>query len=187
MVLRPPRGVFAGSWVFPGGVVEPVDHDAEAYGFDDPWRAAAVRETAEEVGVFLTDPPLVSPQPVGDVLEWVRVAGARFDPTRLRYVSTLVTPEGSPRRFDTRFFVAEVGADLPTCLCDDELVDLCWIAPGDALARHARGEFPMILPTMLHLELLRDADDPTAVELARPFEVEIVDGVPTVVRGGPAR
>jgi 8-oxo-dGTP pyrophosphatase MutT (NUDIX family) len=181
MVLRPVRGAFGGAWVFPGGAVDDVDHDAGLFGFDDPWRAAAARETAEEVNVFLTDPPLSTDQRSSDVIEFVRRAGARFDPERLRYVSTLVTPEGVPRRFDTRFFVAEVEADTVAVLCDEELVDMRWIEPGEALERHDSGEFPMILPTILHLRLIRDADDPTTVTVPEPFRVSLVDGVPTVV------
>ena len=181
LVLRPSRGAFAGSWVFPGGAVDDIDHDAGLFGFDDPWRAAAARETAEEVNVFLTDPPLAPDRRTPDVVEFVRRSGARFDPARLRYVSTLVTPEGAPRRFDTRFYVTEVDPATVALLCDDELVDLRWVEPGEALERNESGDLPMILPTILHLRLIRDADDPTTVTVPEPFRVSLVDGVPTVV------
>ncbi|UJP11415.1 NUDIX hydrolase [Microbacterium sp. KUDC0406] len=52
LLLRPDRGSFAGSWVFPGGRLEPGD-----LGDDEVERAksAAVRETAEEAGIRIRD------------------------------------------------------------------------------------------------------------------------------------
>ncbi|MFE6995229.1 NUDIX domain-containing protein [Microbacterium sp. NPDC057659] len=57
MLLRPDRGSFAGSWVFPGGRVDPGD-----VGVDETERArsAAVRETAEEAGIRIRDLVTVS-------------------------------------------------------------------------------------------------------------------------------
>jgi 8-oxo-dGTP pyrophosphatase MutT (NUDIX family) len=180
MVLRPARGVFGGVWVFPGGVVEPIDHRADVFGFDDPYKAAGLRETAEEVGIFLTDRP-VSPLPNTPVFERMGTVGARFDPSRLRYVSTLVTPEGLPRRFDTRFFVGEIRPTDEVTLRDDELDDHVWISPAEALDRSREDGFPIMLPTIAHLQLLAAFEDPRRVQLEERIHIEIVDGTPKVM------
>ncbi|MDR2997828.1 MAG: NUDIX domain-containing protein [Microbacterium sp.] len=52
LLLRPDRGSFAGSWVFPGGKLEPTD---AGVGEAERARSAAVRETAEEAGIRIRD------------------------------------------------------------------------------------------------------------------------------------
>src|SRR5690554_7616023 len=82
MLHRVARGFFGGLWVFPGGKVEEIDHSdlaREAVAVpedadDRPWRSAALRETIEEVGVAITDPPLAEP---------LRAEGADRKSTRL--------------------------------------------------------------------------------------------------------
>ena len=67
LMRRPDRGSFAGAWVFPGGKVEP--GDIRGSGDIDDARHAAIRETAEEVGLTVEDlivlsewqPPLEAP------------------------------------------------------------------------------------------------------------------------------
>jgi 8-oxo-dGTP pyrophosphatase MutT (NUDIX family) len=182
MVKRPARGVFGGIWVFPGGALEPIDHDAAALGFDDPWRAAAMRETAEEVGVYLTDPQLGHLARDGrSVLEVVTSHRARFAPERLRHISTFVTPEGVPRRFDTRFYLAEVPGDTDASVDEAELVDVAWITPAAAIARHTAGSWSVILPTLHHLRLLAESDDPPALQPAPPRAVRLHRGRPAFV------
>lgn len=184
MVLRPRHGAFGGAWVFPGGAVDDVDHRVDLYGFDDPWRAAALREIAEEVGVFLTDPVISPTAPAPDVVDTVRRSGARFDPGRLRYVSTLVTPPGQPRRFHTRFYLAEVDAGTDGRLCDDELVDMRWMAPRSALDEHAAGTFPMIRPTMAHLRLMCATADPPAMSIDGTFRAGMAEALRVEADGG---
>lgn len=163
MARRGHGGAFGGAHVFPGGAIEEVDRlsTAPVVGAPDeeqrPWMAAALRETAEEVGLFLTRPALDDP-PLGchgDVLYTeVSRRGARFDAARLVYVSNWVTPARAPRRFDTRFFLAGAG-DLPDpVVLGEELLEPVWIRPADALERHRREEWPLVLPTIKHLELV---------------------------------
>ncbi len=178
---RPPGGVFGGIWAFPGGALDPEDADKDRFGFVDPWRAAALRETAEEVGVFLTVPVVASDasrsgdasqrggewQPgssePGDVAEAVRVAGRRFDPSRLRFLSRWITPEFVPRRFDTHFYLAEVDPATVAAPRTAEFEALEWVPPVLAVHQHHTGTRPMIEPTAWHLELLAGSDDPWAI------------------------
>jgi 8-oxo-dGTP pyrophosphatase MutT (NUDIX family) len=88
--------------------------------------------------------------------------GLELDLDGVCYFSHWITPEGSPRRYDTRFFVGVV-PDAQEALHDDtEVVASTWIAPGEALARHHAGELDLMFPTMKNLEAIgrfRTAND----------------------------
>jgi 8-oxo-dGTP pyrophosphatase MutT (NUDIX family) len=156
---RRPRGqAFGGAWVFPGGVVDPEDHERELTGIegpDAPWRAAALREVAEEVGIFLTDPTVTSDIVLEGraVHEHVLASGASWRHDRLSYLSNWVTPEGLPKRFDTRFFLAVIDAEvLGPMSAELEIVE--WMPPGVALDRYEDDEIELIMPTIAHLRML---------------------------------
>jgi len=164
---RSNRAAFGGVHVFPGGLVEDLDRrpDVPAVGgseLDRPFQLAAVRETAEEVGLFLAvgEVPGAAVGTTGrELFEALADAGAAFDLDRLSFVSNWLTPEGAPRRFDTRFFVAR-GDDLPPPKAlTGELADPVWIRPGDALARAQASHWGIVLPTRVHLERLAAFDD----------------------------
>ncbi len=152
MGRRPPGGPFGGVWVFPGGAVDPEDLTA-APDSETAWRLAALRETWEEVGLGITDPEGAD-VPIGPGSVHVRLAraGVRFATSRLVYLSNWVTPRTVSKRYDTRFFVVDADGDVRS---GDELADVGWLAATDALARHERGEFPMIFPTVSHLRYVR--------------------------------
>lgn len=166
--LRPARQAFGGAWVFPGGVVEPSDHDVELTGIEGPdgaWRAAALRELAEEVGIYLSDPEVHSDRPLEGAAVHRHVAdlSAAWSPDRLAYLSNWVTPLGLPKRFDTRFFLAAVEPDREVGPVSDELVRVDWMAPEAALGLHHAGDIELIMPTKVHLEML--VPFPTAAEV----------------------
>jgi 8-oxo-dGTP pyrophosphatase MutT (NUDIX family) len=181
MIERPVKAAFGGLWAFPGGAVEPIDQSAQLFGFDDSWRAAALRETAEEVGIFLTDPPSASPGAASrDVFGALERAGARFDPGRLRYVASWITPEQRARRFEARFYIAEVAPEVEGDLHTDELVDMAWLRPEDAIRLAEASRWHMARPTRWLVEQLVTAGDPGAMpqhpvrmlkNLEEPFEV----------------
>lgn len=130
LLERPDRGSFAGAWVFPGGRIDDADRrdgDAET----DAALRAAVRETEEETGLVLDEGALV-PLSV-------------WDP-----------PAGAPVRIRTWFFVAaDPGGAV--VLSPDEAVASERMRPGEALARHGRGELILYPPTWVTLHGLRDA------------------------------
>jgi 8-oxo-dGTP pyrophosphatase MutT (NUDIX family) len=78
-----------------------------------------------------------------------RIAGAE-----LEYLAHWITPERSPRRFDTRFFAARVGSDLDPIVDVREMTEARWITPAAALLATREGTLPMILPTVRTLERL---------------------------------
>lgn len=82
---------------------------------------------------------------------------------RVAYFSHWITPEGPPRRYDTRFFVAEAPADQDGLHDDRELIDSRWIRPAEALAARERGEIQLIYPTHATLAALVDLPSAAAV------------------------
>jgi 8-oxo-dGTP pyrophosphatase MutT (NUDIX family) len=113
--------------VFPGGRVDPAD----AASGPDPVRRCAVRETAEETGVVITE---------DDLLPWAR----------------WITPEIEPRRYDTWFFVSALPADQEAVDISGETDRAEWSTPGAALAAERAGLIKMLPPTLSILIELAD-------------------------------
>jgi 8-oxo-dGTP pyrophosphatase MutT (NUDIX family) len=171
-----------------------LERDGRAY-----W-IAAIRECFEEAGVLLAR---------GADGEPVRFDGhpevqARFDDHRravhagsrtlhevleaeglvlaadgVHYVAHWITPEGEPKRFDTRFFLARAPEGQAYAHDDAELIGSEWVRPGDALERCEAGDFPMIGPTSVCLRDIGRFD--TCDELMAAQEL-----AQAVTPGGPA-
>jgi 8-oxo-dGTP pyrophosphatase MutT (NUDIX family) len=65
-----------------------------------------------------------------------------------------ITPEDSPRRFDTLFFTAETASGHETLHDGVELTDHVWLRPEQWLEQFRAGKRHMILPTWANLETL---------------------------------
>ena len=65
-----------------------------------------------------------------------------------------ITPEDSPRRFDTIFFAAETPPGQQALHDGVELTDHVWVRPEQGLAEYRAGRRQMILPTWANLESL---------------------------------
>lgn len=78
---------------------------------------------------------------------------------QLTYFAHWITPLGLPRRYDTRFFMAEAPAGQEPLQDERETIAATWVSPGDALSRHQRGEFEMRTPTVRTLESFADYDN----------------------------
>jgi len=118
-----------GATVFPGGAVDPADREAARAAGVDEFRVAAARECLEEAGIPL------EPQTLVEFARWI-------------------TPEGSPRRYDTRFFVAAAPDGHDGAHDGSELVASAWMRPAEVLDAFGRGELDLILPTQRSLEVL---------------------------------
>jgi len=141
----------------------------------------AVRECLEEAGVVLArdadGEPITSAHPVFEHLPELRIAleaGTRtlvdvcrehrlhVDLGDLAYVARWITPEPSPRRYDTRFFAAAMPAGQRAGADGWEAVDAGWWRPSTALSDWQAGRIDLIEPTVASLELLaayRSADE----------------------------
>jgi 8-oxo-dGTP pyrophosphatase MutT (NUDIX family) len=71
----------------------------------------------------------------------------------LTYFSHWITPDDIARRYDTRFFVAELPLGQTAVHCRVETTESVWIAPRDAIQR-AGSSLPLVLPTRVHLTRL---------------------------------
>jgi 8-oxo-dGTP pyrophosphatase MutT (NUDIX family) len=63
---------------------------------------------------------------------------------RIHFFNRWITPEGRPRRFDTRFFIAEAPPAQTSAHDEAETDDHIWITPSDALARNKAGTFGLM-------------------------------------------
>jgi 8-oxo-dGTP pyrophosphatase MutT (NUDIX family) len=153
--------------VFPGGAVDAADSGppaaaAVAWSGDPeelPWRAAALRELAEEAGVFLTSPSVTSKASGARLYDDLARRGARFQADRLSYLSNWVTPRGPVRRYDTRFYVTVVDEGTEAAADEIEVFEALWVAPAEALRRAEAGAWDVEFPTRRHLETLDRFDD----------------------------
>jgi 8-oxo-dGTP pyrophosphatase MutT (NUDIX family) len=87
-------------------------------------------------------------------LDVIKEEGLLLDLDELSYFAHWITPQGSPRRYDTRFFVAAAPPDQVPVHDDIELVANTWVTPGEALERHRRDEMELILPTIRNLQAI---------------------------------
>jgi endoribonuclease LACTB2 len=176
----------AGMMVFPGGRVDSADSDprlaarsslspeeaaARLGGATEPELAAAlhvaaVRELFEEAGVLVAD----GVSQTADLSELRvelldgRLAFAdlaerldlRLRPDRLVPIARWVTPAAYPRRFDARFFAAELPAGANPTFIGDEVADHRWATPRAALDAMAAHEIEMWIPTSSTLQRLVD-------------------------------
>ena len=73
---------------------------------------------------------------------------------QIHYFSHWITPEGAPRRYDTRFFVCAEPPEQAPLHDERETIASLWIRPDEALRLHRAGEFDLIFPTIKSLETI---------------------------------
>ena len=177
-------GFFPRAWVFPGGRLDPEDHtlssEGAVPGLASEHRAfavAAIRECFGECGLWLgsgTPSPGLRDRLLDSRAGIVDTDGLRPDLGRLRQWAWWVTPEAEKRRYDTRFFIAQVSREESVRATHDarETVDSIWATAEAAIQRAQAGELFMAPPTWRSLQEL--AEHPTADaiwEAARQREI----------------
>lgn len=157
---------------------------------------AAVRETFEESGVLLAGPDAHST--VRDasrhhearaalVARELSMAGFLADSRLvlradlLRPWANWVTPEGEPRRYDTRFFLAALPSGQQADAVTSEALDAAWQAPAGALDDWRAGRRWLLPPTWFTLAELAEHDSVSSL-LAASEERRIEKIMPRVVR-----
>lgn len=190
----------AGALVFPGGRIDPGDHDLAAAlgaGEDGPARVAAVRETIEEAGVAIGIEPALSAEQLASIRvdlhrgaafgDALARAGARLDLGELHAFARWLPAHAHMRIFDTQFFLARLPAGAPAATVDaTENVRLFWATAAQVLADADAGRATIIYPTRRNLERLAGFagfDEAVADARAHPIRtitpfVEDRDGVP---------
>ena len=89
-----------------------------------------------------------------DLIGICRSEGLTLRVDRLHYFSHWVTPKGSHRRFDTRFFVAAAPLSQAVSCDGVEMVSAGWLAPSEALRSHEAGAMSLMPPTIENLRAL---------------------------------
>jgi 8-oxo-dGTP pyrophosphatase MutT (NUDIX family) len=171
-------------FVFPGGAVDALDAELarkrllrnadvpnpERESADPSFEVAALREAFEEAGVLLTadsngipanldtaqlieqrNALLAGTTTLNAILEGF---GVVLDSRRLWHFSHWITPPTESHRFDTHFYLAFAPPGQAATSDEIETYAGLWITPADALRRNADGNFPMIFPTIMHLQRL---------------------------------
>jgi len=103
---------------------------------------------------------------------------------QLTYFAHWITPVSAPRRYDTRFFMAEAPAGQVPLQDDRETIAAEWVSPGDALSRHGRGEFEMRTPTVRTLETFADFDRVTSLRQGLGKQGNVRAVLPRIGRDG---
>jgi len=156
----------------------------------------AIRETFEEAGILLARKDGAPIKLTGDeryaerrrvlcdrsgsLAAFATEFGVRFAGDLLHYFSRWVTPAFSPKRYDARFFVAEMPEGQEPLHDDVETTASTWIRPADAIAQAREGLFSIIFPTRKTLEQLAVFDDSNEL-IASTFGKKIEAILPTVV------
>ena len=135
---------------------------------------AAIRELFEETGILLAtvdDAPLAFGDSAlaarfrthrmallaGEIsfAELVERERLRLATDRLEYFSRWITPVNAPRRYDARFFVAELPPGQEPVEDERETASVAWLTPATALERTQARAITLAPPTVRTLEDLR--------------------------------
>jgi 8-oxo-dGTP pyrophosphatase MutT (NUDIX family) len=182
LTKRPITMKFMGGFhVFPGGTVgghdtlvqdEYVNCDEALISINLSYYIAAARELFEEVGILLCNsidglPVLLSKEKavkyrndlVKNEIHFIQVLEQEkfyFDPQSLTYFGQIITPEESPIRFDTRFFLAKLPQGQTPEPDQNEIDGAMWIKPEDALVALENQQIKLAPPTILTLRAIID-------------------------------
>ncbi|TWH87053.1 hypothetical protein IQ25_01330 [Novosphingobium taihuense] len=204
MISRHAEQDFSSAMVFPGGIVDPSDHDEtwlqNLHGDETlcakerALRIAAFRETFEECGLLLARGPdgthVDSVQHAcSNFQHAVQEAGAVLHLDDLVHFAHWITPETNVRRYDTHFFLAVAPHRQEACCDGNEAMEVVWASPSQILEEAAAGKRKVVFPTRLNLELLaksRTVAEALAAAKARKVitvlpRIEKRDGVTKVV------
>jgi len=178
MLRRTKDLAFVGdTYVFPGGSLDPTDAELAHTSWvrnadalerrmpDEPSAAAlgvtAIREAFEEAGILLGAHHQLEPAHWAAARQGLLAGELAFgaivdevgglDLGVLHYVAHWVTPKGSPRRFDTRFFLAALPLDSVASPDHGEVAEARWLRPADVLRLHEQGDLPLVPPTIANV------------------------------------
>lgn len=173
LARRNPKTTFLGGWhAFPGGKLDAGDAEIAVVNCDDAEKAkyivCAVRETFEETGVLLVrngdkmtggqrasllDDLMSGRSTFAEILDhW----GLRIDQSDFTYTGFWTTPQFSPVRFKTRFFIAECPQKQQP-VTESELIEGKFLTFEDALDLWRKGEILISPPVLVSLQELAKA------------------------------
>lgn len=209
MVRRHAKSSFGAAYAFPGGVVD--DDDARVHEFCTGLStvqadsrlgvkshgldlySAAIRELFEESGVLLASTETVI-EDLGTARDALNDGSARWSEfvvrnqlelrcDQLHYISHWLTPPTLPKRYSTRFFLAELPEGQAAMHCGGELTDSRWTTAHDMLEAGWAGDVELHFPTIKTLEsIARHKTLEALVEWARScVEWGVTSMVPKII------
>lgn len=173
---RNPNLKFLGGWhAFPGGKTENSDAEIEVRNCKDKelerFIVSAVRECFEEVGVLLVrngekltkgqraslhDDLISGRSSFKEILDhW----GLWIDAEDFVYTGFWTTPQFSPVRFKTRFFIVNCPEKQTPYAAITELQDIEFITPKDALERWKNSDVLISPPVLISLQVLAEEEN----------------------------
>ena len=205
MVVRHHEIDFAsGALVFPGGKVDKDDLNTNIKNFSMSieklseeelgFRIAGIRECYEEAGVLFAHSgdgnPNVSGEKLSNLNEWrdkfnnkessmydfAKSENLLFSIDELIPYAHWITPEMMPKRFDTRFYIAQAPEGHEGIHDGSESIDSIWISPKQALEDCISEKRTIIFPTRMNLEKLakfNNVDD--AIKASKKEEIVTVE------------
>jgi len=186
LVKRRAGDAFGKAYTFPGGVIDPDESNARpvcsglseeeanaVLGVDNglDYYSAVIRELFEETGILLVrdadgnwpaNVDVHAGQRVavdGCELAWpefLREHDYCMAVDALHYFAWWITPVNSPKRWTTRFFMAELPPGQEAEHDGRELTDSRWLRPADALQLRLDGEIKLPQPTRRNLDRMKD-------------------------------
>jgi 8-oxo-dGTP pyrophosphatase MutT (NUDIX family) len=173
MVARSANSYFGSALVFPGGVVDAEDgapywqgwtHGREGLAADEiALRIAAYREMHEEAGLLLCEAAAAGPSPAqpapgaDQFIDALRRHNGRLDLGAMHPFAHWITPEMSPKRYDTHFYLCGIETEVAAVHDGAETVSAEWITPAEALRLGVTGERHILFPTKMNLRMLADS------------------------------
>lgn len=172
MTRRSEQASFApGAYVFPGGGVDALDHQAHCVAdcratqsaLQITQAIAAIRESFEELGVLLArraDGRMADADDIAAIdrsqplAAQCQALGLRLAADSVYLLAHWTADRDLPRRFEVPFLVARMPARQTPVADEAEQFEPQWLRPADALERHAAGRFFMIFPTIRSLQRL---------------------------------
>lgn len=177
MICRAKAMSFAGgAMAFPGGRID--DADALLAPQGDPlgaFRIGAIREAWEETGMLLARPNAMATDSGTEFHAHLREQGLAPDHAALTPFAHWITPEQSPKRFDTHFFLAEAPEGQEAQHDGSETEEAIWLRPDQVIKEAEAGLRTLVFPTRLNLlRLSRHATAAEAIAAARATPVVTV-------------
>lgn len=198
----------AGMLVFPGGRVDMSDNSprlrSAVFGkrrlpADSAYRTAALRELFEETGLLHARMRNGYRMPGEKIrvrlahryrqrlhqgrigfLRMLQQAGLLLDLNSLIPFAHWITPELSPRRFDTRFYLAAAPKEQRASSDGTETLRLGWRRPEDLLTAWKAGRQRLMFPTRLNLMKLARAET-VSQALRQTAKTPVVTVTPEIV------
>ncbi len=156
-----------GFQVFPGGKVDPADHEVQVEGIEEHQGiyCCAARELLEETGVLIARGPKQSAEKIDAMRQkllkqtdnWndlLAEAGLSLHAEDYINLGRWVTPPYTPVRYDALYLASWLPEEQSPSIIHGELTDGLWLTPEQAIADHNDGKAQITYPVLETLRVM---------------------------------